>query len=52
MMQRMAGNMMMSAPVPVTPFQLPRGVRLPASSMSLEVDLLGKTADVRVALAI
>jgi hypothetical protein len=51
MMQRMAGNMMMSAPVPVTPFQLPRGVRLPASSMSLEVDLLGKTADVRVALA-
>jgi len=51
MMQRMAGNMMMSAPVPVTPFQLSHGVRLPASSMSLEVDLLGKTADVRVALA-
>lgn len=49
MMQRMAGNMMMNAPVPVAPFRLPRGMKLPLASIQLEVDLLGKS-DVEVAL--
>lgn len=44
MMQRMAGNMMMNAPVPVMPFRLPRGAKLPLASIQLEVDLLGKAA--------
>lgn len=44
MMQRMAGNMMMNAPVPVLPFRLPRGAKLPLASIQLEVDLLGKAA--------
>jgi hypothetical protein len=45
MLQRMAGNMMMNAPVPVMPFKLSKGVKLPLSSITMEMDILGKAPD-------
>lgn len=44
MMQRMAGNLPLDAPVPVTPYAPPRG-NFTMASVQLEVDLLKKGQD-------
>ena len=48
MMQRLAGNMMLDTPLPVLPFSPPRGARLPLATIVMEIDLMGKGAEVRV----
>ena len=39
--QSLAGKLMKDAPTVVMPFKLPRGARLPAATMALELDFLG-----------